>query len=86
MAIINAIGEKTRREQRFLAAIQGIDMDEGRVDPGIEKFEEMKKKVFGKNAYDENTITVTAPNGQSFALDKELGHTVADEDFSWSSI
>jgi len=45
--MLTAAREKEKREQRFLAAIQGINLDEGDTS-GKEKFEEVKRRVEAK--------------------------------------
>lgn len=42
-ALLNAIREKERREQKFAAALKGVDLDEDQ--PKNDKFEEVKQRV-----------------------------------------
>ena len=58
-ATLSASREKDHNNQRFLAAIQGIDLDsEGEEVKGQKEWEDMKARVFsGGNATDSNDIT-----------------------------
>lgn len=41
-ALLRAVRDKERRQQKFAAALKGIDLDE---DPQNDKFEEVKQRV-----------------------------------------
>lgn len=83
-AILDAIREKTERDRKFAAALQGVDLSEDDLS-ATDEFEQMKQRVFGTNSED-SPASVVAPNGQVFTFDQELGQTVADDNFSWSSL
>ncbi len=57
-ATLNSIREVEHRKQKFLAAIQGIDLDKNSgVDDGQKKWEDLKARVFsGGSASDSNDI------------------------------
>lgn len=44
-AILVAAREKEHRQNRFTAALKGIDLDKGRVDDAKEKFDEVQRRV-----------------------------------------
>lgn len=43
--ILDAARERDYRNQRFMAAIQGIDIDKGAKDEAKNRFEEVKQRV-----------------------------------------
>ena len=58
VAILEAYREQKHRDQKFLAAIQGIDLDEGsKSSNGQKEWEDLKARVFSKGqATDSNDV------------------------------
>ena len=73
-AILEASRDKERREQKFLAALQGVDLDDDSPETdSVKAFEEVKERVMNRieNVPDR-------PGGL-----EDVGYVVADENFSW---
>ena len=73
-AILEASRDKERREQKFLAALQGVDLDDDSPETdSIKAFEEVKERVMNRieNVPDR-------PGGL-----EDVDYVIADENFSW---
>ena len=73
-AILEASRDKERREQKFLAALQGVDLDDDSEETdSVRAFEEVKERVMNRieNVPDR-------PGGL-----EDVDYVVADENFSW---
>ena len=73
-AILEASRDKERREQKFLAALQGVDLDDDSEEKdSVKAFEEVKDRVINRieNVPDR-------PGGM-----ENVDYVVADENFSW---
>ena len=61
--------EKEKREQKFQAALQGVDLDAGSKEDAAMAFERVKAEVL---------------NGkQSLGVEEIVDHVEAGEDFQW---
>ena len=73
-AILEASRDKERREQKFLAALQGVDLDDDSEETdSVRAFEEVKERIMNRieNVPDR-------PGGL-----EDVDYVVADENFSW---
>jgi hypothetical protein len=87
-ATLAAMREKEQRNNRFQAAIQGIDLDEGDKEEGMKKWEDMKAAAFsGGAASDSNDITsLQGYNAQKAGFGIGMGidwDGPASEEVSW---
>ena len=68
-AVLSSIREKEQREQKFQAALQGVDLDAGSKEDAAMAFERVKAEVL---------------NGkQSLGVEEIVDHVEAGGDFKW---
>ena len=68
-AILGATREKEKREQKFNAALQGVDLDNEQQD-AAQAFEAVKARVLNRG-------------GSHIDIDSSVDYVEADENFSW---
>ena len=69
-AVLSAVRERDSRDQKFQAALQGVDLDAGNKEDAAMAFERVKARVL---------------NGkQSLGVEEIVDHVEAGEDFSWT--
>ena len=85
-AILEATRAKEKREQRFLAAIQGVDLGDDTDDK--KAFEDLKAKVFshGSATDSKDVLSLQGINAEQagFGIGSGLEYEIAGEDFSWN--
>lgn len=87
IAIVTATRDKEKDNQRFLAALQGVDLDENSNNNPNKEFEDLKARVFSRGqATDSNDIlSMQGINAEQagFGIGNGLEYEVAGKDFHW---
>lgn len=87
-SILEANRLKEKREQKFLAALQGVDLDED--EKAEVTFEDIKARAFSggaaADARDILSLQGINANQAGFGIGKGIDYKVADDSFSWSSL
>lgn len=65
-ATLNAMRETEHREQKFLAAIQGIDLDKDSSSKGQKEWEDLKSRVFSRGSAQDSS-DILSLQGQNAA-------------------
>ena len=87
-AILEASRAKEKREQKFLAALQGVDLDEDEKRLDTNAFEDLKARVFSGGAAinSKDVLSLQGINAEQagFGIGAGLDYEVADDNFTWS--
>ena len=91
VAILEAYREQKHRDQKFLAAIQGIDLDEGsKSSNGQKEWEDLKARVYsnGQASDSDDILSLQGTNAKTagFGIGSGLEYTDAKnlENPSWT--
>lgn len=90
-AILKASRDKDYNERKFMAALQGVDLEDqtgdGESRDAAKAFEDVKARVFsrGQAKNSDDILSLQGINGQQagFSIGKEIDYAVADENFVW---
>ena len=80
VATLNAARENEQQKQKFLAAIQGIDLDKDSRSGGQKEWEDLKARVFsgGQTSNSDDIISLQGQNAQQAGFGIGNGLEYAD--------
>lgn len=79
-SILVAKYEKDREDRKFLAALQGVDIEKGSQSGGQKEWEDMKARVFsgGKSNNSDDITSLQGPNASKAGFGIGMGLEYAD--------